>query len=57
MFLVSLMQQVVVYVVNYKGLPFMTPISKNRALIYSLAISGCAVFVAVTNMIPNVNKM
>jgi hypothetical protein len=35
----------------------MTPMTKNRAMLYSLALCGCAVFVAVTNMIPNLNKM
>eukprot|EP00049_Salpingoeca_infusionum_P025583 m.20377 g.20377 ORF g.20377 m.20377 type:complete len:1339 (+) comp8156_c0_seq2:3-4019(+) len=55
-FLMQSVQQVVVFAINYKGEPFMTAITKNTFLMYSLAFCGIGALVAATNSMPILNK-
>eukprot|EP00051_Salpingoeca_urceolata_P028599 m.487572 g.487572 ORF g.487572 m.487572 type:complete len:1322 (-) comp25148_c0_seq1:70-4035(-) len=55
-FLVSSIQQVVVFVVNYKGHPFMNGLTDNRLLMWPLGISGFGAAVAASNIMPGFNK-
>eukprot|EP00053_Salpingoeca_punica_P019510 m.197814 g.197814 ORF g.197814 m.197814 type:complete len:1363 (+) comp17670_c0_seq2:1993-6081(+) len=55
-FLVSSIQQVAIFVVNYKGPPFMSGITQNRFLMWSLNLCGIGVVVIATNTFPTFNK-
>eukprot|EP01127_Copromyxa_protea_P019679 TRINITY_DN6440_c0_g1_i1.p1 TRINITY_DN6440_c0_g1~~TRINITY_DN6440_c0_g1_i1.p1 ORF type:complete len:1356 (+),score=374.54 TRINITY_DN6440_c0_g1_i1:25-4092(+) len=56
-FLVSTVQSVSVFVVNYKGRPYMQSITQNRSLLYSLGLCAIGVFVAATEAMPVFNKV
>ncbi|EGD75693.1 hypothetical protein PTSG_07811 [Salpingoeca rosetta] len=56
-FLAECVQQVSVFVVNYKGQPFMTSITKNSFLLYSLAFCGAGAFLCASNFFPEFNKL
>eukprot|EP01126_Amoeba_proteus_P053652 TRINITY_DN6553_c0_g1_i2.p1 TRINITY_DN6553_c0_g1~~TRINITY_DN6553_c0_g1_i2.p1 ORF type:complete len:195 (+),score=45.30 TRINITY_DN6553_c0_g1_i2:50-586(+) len=56
-FLVSTVQSVSVFVVNYKGRPFMQSLTTNGALLYSLGLCGLGVFIASTEAMPVFNKI
>lgn len=56
-FLVECVQQVSVFVVNYKGQPFMTSITSNSFLLYSLAFCGFGAFLAASNYFPEFNTL
>ncbi len=55
-FLIGSVQQVSVFVCNVKGPPFMTSLTENRALLYSLAASFALVFMCASETIPRLNK-
>jgi cation-transporting ATPase 13A1 len=48
---------VTVFVVNYKGRPFMSGLMENSFLIWSLAFCGGGAFLAASNYLPDFNKM
>ncbi len=54
-FLVTCVQQVNVFVVNYKGLPFMQGLTENSFLMWSLSLCGMGAFVAASNVLPVFN--
>lgn len=56
-FLVSTVQSVSVFVVNYKGRPFMQSITQNKSLLYSLGLCSIGVFIAATEAMPVFNKV
>merc|ERR1712146_266622 len=56
-FLVTAVQQVTVFVVNYKGLPFMSGLLDNSFLIWSLMLCGGGAFLAASNYLPDFNRM
>jgi cation-transporting ATPase 13A1 len=47
--------QVNVFVVNYKGLPFMQGLTDNRFLMWSLSLCGMGAFIAASNTLPFFN--
>eukprot|EP01124_Arcella_intermedia_P002381 TRINITY_DN1129_c0_g2_i1.p1 TRINITY_DN1129_c0_g2~~TRINITY_DN1129_c0_g2_i1.p1 ORF type:complete len:1051 (+),score=291.64 TRINITY_DN1129_c0_g2_i1:899-4051(+) len=56
-FLTSTVQSVSVFVVNYKGRPFMVGMPDNPYLLYSLGACLVGVFLAATEQIPTFNKI
>lgn len=54
-FLVETSQQVSVMAVNYKGRPFMLGTTENMALLWSLALCAAGLFVAVNEVVPELN--
>lgn len=55
-FLVSSVQQVTVYVVNLQGRPFMTGLSENRPLLWSLAFTFILTFMFASESVPSLNR-
>lgn len=55
-FLVSAVQQVSVFVVNLKGPPFMSGLTENSPLLYSLACTFVLTFLLASETIPQLNK-
>jgi len=55
-FLVSSVQQVTVFVVNLQGRPFMTGLSENRPLLWSLACTFILTFMFASESVPSMNK-
>lgn len=56
-FLINGVQTVSVCAVNYKGRPFMKPMTENPGLLYSLGISIVGVFLLCTERMPVFNKV
>jgi manganese-transporting P-type ATPase len=55
-FLVSSVQQVTVFFVNMQGRPFMTGISENRPLLWSLAGTFILTFMFASETVPEMNR-
>jgi len=55
-FLVSSVQQVTVFVVNLQGKPFMTGLSENRPLLWSLAMTFVLTFMFASETVPGLNR-
>jgi len=55
-FLVSGVQQVTVFVVNLQGRPFMTGVTENRPLLYSLLMTFILVFMFASESVPAMNR-
>lgn len=55
-FLVSNVQQVTVFVVNLQGRPFMTGLTENRPLLWSLVCTFILTFMFASESIPSLNK-
>lgn len=55
-FLVSSVQQVTVFVVNLQGKPFMTGLTENRPLLWSLLSTFILTFMFASESIPGLNK-
>lgn len=55
-FLVSSVQQVTVFVVNLQGKPFMTGLSENRPLLWSLLATFILTFMFASESVPGLNK-
>mmetsp|Transcript_39026 Transcript_39026/g.94360 ORF Transcript_39026/g.94360 Transcript_39026/m.94360 type:complete len:429 (+) Transcript_39026:1-1287(+) len=55
-FLVSNVQQVTVFVVNLQGRPFMTGLTENRPLLWSLAATFILTFMFASETVPGLNK-
>jgi cation-transporting ATPase 13A1 len=55
-FLVSNVQQVTVFVVNLQGRPFMTGLTENRPLLWSLICTFILTFMFASESIPSLNK-
>merc|ERR1711935_108276 len=55
-FLVSNVQQVTVFVVNLQGSPFMTGLTENRPLLWSLAATFILTFMFASETVPGLNK-
>jgi len=55
-FLISNVQQVTVFVVNLQGRPFMTGLTENRSLLYSLLASFIMTFMFASESVPSLNK-
>ena len=55
-FLVSNVQQVTVFVVNLQGRPFMTGLTENRPLLWSLAVTFILTFMFASESVPGLNK-
>jgi len=55
-FLVSNVQQVCVFVVNLQGRPFMTGLTENRPLLWSLLGTFILTFMFASETVPNLNK-
>ena len=55
-FLVSSVQQVTVFVVNLRGRPFMTGLSQNRPLLWSLAATFILTFMFASETVPGLNR-
>jgi len=56
-FLMSTVQSVSVFVVNYKGRPFMIGMADNPGLLYSLGACLIGIFIAATESVPTFNKI
>ncbi|KAF4317561.1 hypothetical protein BBO99_00003284 [Phytophthora kernoviae] len=56
-FLINGVQTVSVCAVNYKGRPFMKPMTENPGLLYSLGVSIVGVFLLCTEQMPMFNKV
>jgi len=55
-FLVSNVQQVTVFVVNLQGRPFMTGLTENRPLLWSLLATFILTFMFASETVPKLNK-
>eukprot|EP00533_Pseudo-nitzschia_delicatissima_P009186 CAMPEP_0116090456 /NCGR_PEP_ID=MMETSP0327-20121206/6986_1 /TAXON_ID=44447 /ORGANISM="Pseudo-nitzschia delicatissima, Strain B596" /LENGTH=1569 /DNA_ID=CAMNT_0003581751 /DNA_START=152 /DNA_END=4861 /DNA_ORIENTATION=+ len=55
-FLVSNVQQVTVFVVNLQGRPFMTGLTENRPLLWSLICTFILTFMFASESVPSLNK-
>jgi cation-transporting ATPase 13A1 len=55
-FLVSNVQQVTVFVVNLQGRPFMTGVTENRPLLWSLVCTFILTFMFASESVPGLNK-
>lgn len=55
-FLVSNVQQVTVFVVNLQGRPFMTGLTENRPLLWSLLATFLLTFMFASESVPGLNK-
>ncbi len=55
-FLVSNVQHVTVFVVNLQGRPFMTGLTENRPLLWSLIITFILTFMFASETVPGLNK-
>ena len=55
-FLVSSVQQVTVFVVNLQGRPFMTGLTENRPLLWSLLATFILTFMFASESVPGLNK-
>jgi len=55
-FLVTSVQQVTVFVVNLQGHPFMTGLSENRPLFFSLIATFILTFLFASESVPSLNK-
>lgn len=55
-FLVSNVQQVTVFVVNLQGPPFMTGLTQNRPLLWSLLATFILTFMFASETVPSLNK-
>merc|ERR1712157_680935 len=55
-FLVSNVQQVTVFVVNLQGRPFMTGLTENRPLMWSLVATFILTFMFASESVPSLNK-
>ena len=55
-FLVSNVQQVTVFVVNLQGHPFMTGLTENRPLLWSLIATFILTFMFASESVPSLNK-
>ena len=55
-FLVSNVQQVTVFVVNLQGRPFMTGLTENRPLMWSLVCTFILTFMFASETVPGLNK-
>jgi cation-transporting ATPase 13A1 len=55
-FLVSNVQQVTVFVVNLQGRPFMTGLTENRPLLWSLVCTFILTFMFASESVPSLNK-
>lgn len=55
-FLVSNVQQVTVFVVNLQGRPFMTGLTENRPLLWSLVVTFILTFMFASESVPGLNK-
>eukprot|EP00559_Dactyliosolen_fragilissimus_P004534 CAMPEP_0184855366 /NCGR_PEP_ID=MMETSP0580-20130426/642_1 /TAXON_ID=1118495 /ORGANISM="Dactyliosolen fragilissimus" /LENGTH=1656 /DNA_ID=CAMNT_0027349867 /DNA_START=15 /DNA_END=4985 /DNA_ORIENTATION=- len=55
-FLVSNVQQVTVFVVNLQGRPFMTGLTENRPLLWSLIATFVLTFMFASESVPGLNK-
>lgn len=56
-FLVSTVQNVAVFAVNYKGKPFMQGMAENPGLLYSLGACALMVFMAASESVPVLNTL
>jgi len=55
-FLVSNVQQVTVFIVNLQGRPFMTGLTENRPLLWSLLATFILTFMFASETVPSLNK-
>eukprot|EP00934_Nitzschia_sp_Nitz4_P001361 Nitzschia sp. Nitz4//scaffold355_size15944//935//5792//NITZ4_008866-RA/size15944-processed-gene-0.13-mRNA-1//1//CDS//3329548945//1361//frame0 len=55
-FLVANVQQVTVFVVNLQGRPFMTGLTENRPLLWSLVVTFILTFMFASESVPGLNK-
>lgn len=55
-FLVSSVQQVTVFVVNLQGRPFMTGVTENRPLLWSLVMTFILTFMFASESVPSMNR-
>jgi cation-transporting ATPase 13A1 len=55
-FLVSSVQQVTVFVVNLQGRPFMTGVTDNKPLLWSLLSTFCLTFMFASETVPSMNR-
>ena len=55
-FLVSSVQQVTVFFVNLQGRPFMTGVTENRPLLWSLAATFILTFMFASESVPGLNR-
>ncbi|XP_064457575.1 endoplasmic reticulum transmembrane helix translocase-like [Ornithodoros turicata] len=55
-YIISMALQVSTFAINYRGQPFMESLQENKALLYSLLISGLSIVCLVTGVIPDVAK-
>ena len=55
-FLISCVQQVTVFVVNLQGRPFMTGLTENRPLLWSLIATFILTFMFASETVPSLNK-
>lgn len=55
-FLVDMAMQLIVFLVNYKGHPFMQSIKENKMLFYGLVVSCCFYLVLAMEIIPPFNR-
>ncbi|XP_033643148.1 manganese-transporting ATPase 13A1-like [Asterias rubens] len=55
-YIISMMLQVSTFAVNYKGHPFMESLKDNKALLYSLLLSGVAIIALTTGIVPEVSQ-
>ena len=55
-FLVDMAMQLIVFLVNYKGHPFMQSIRENKMLFYGLVVSCCFYLVLAMEIIPPFNR-
>lgn len=55
-FLVSSVQQVTVFAVNLQGAPFMTGVTQNRPLLYSLVMTFILTFMFASESVPGLNR-
>ncbi|VDO18536.1 unnamed protein product [Heligmosomoides polygyrus] len=52
-YIISMALQVCTFAVNYRGRPFMESLIENKAMLYSILISGSAVFMLATGASPD----
>lgn len=55
-FLLSIAQQISVYVLNYKGRPFMQGIRDNKMLLHSLLAAFAILFICAVEISPELNE-
>ncbi|VDN02745.1 unnamed protein product [Thelazia callipaeda] len=55
-YLMAMALQVATFAVNYRGRPFMESLLENRSMLYSLLVSGSAVFVLASGIFPELTE-